>query len=200
MRQRVGFARALVLQPDLLLMDEPFSALDVLTAENLRNELMSLWTGQEFPTKAICVVTHNIEEAIVLADRVVVLSSNPGHVLAEFPIHLERPRDRRSPSFEALVDKLYGLLTGTGSATTLVEPGATPTSHPCPERPSAGWPGWSKSSMAKVGTSASPTSPPTWVSRPQTCCHSWTPPRCSTSCASAEPTSSSPHRQGFHHR
>ncbi|BBZ45612.1 ABC transporter ATP-binding protein [Mycobacterium parmense] len=132
MRQRVGFARALVLQPDLLLMDEPFSALDVLTAENLRNELMSLWTGQEFPTKAICVVTHNIEEAIVLADRVVVLSSNPGHVLAEFPIHLERPRDRRSPSFEALVDKLYGLLTGTGSATTLVEPGATPTSHPLP--------------------------------------------------------------------
>ena len=133
MRQRVGFARALVLQPDLLLMDEPFSALDVLTAENLRSELMSLWTGQEFPTKAICLVTHNIEEAIVLADRVIVLSSNPGRILAEFPIELERPRDRRSPSFEALVDKLYGLLTGTGPATTLVEPGtATPTSHPLP--------------------------------------------------------------------
>lgn len=133
MRQRVGFARALVLQPDLLLMDEPFSALDVLTAENLRSELMSLWTGQEFPTKAICLVTHNIEEAIVLADRVIVLSRNPGHILAEFPIDIERPRDRRSPSFEALVDKLYGLLTGTGPATTLVEPGsATPTSHPLP--------------------------------------------------------------------
>jgi len=133
MRQRVGFARALVLQPDLLLMDEPFSALDVLTAENLRSELMSLWTGQEFPTKAICLVTHNIEEAIVLADRVIVLSSNPGRILAEFPIDIERPRDRRSPSFEALVDKLYGLLTGTGPATTLVEPGsATPTSHPLP--------------------------------------------------------------------
>ena len=133
MRQRVGFARALVLQPDLLLMDEPFSALDVLTAENLRSELMSLWTGQEFPTKAICLVTHNIEEAIMLADRVIVLSSNPGRILAEFPIELERPRDRRSPSFEALVDKLYGLLTGTGPATTLVEPGtATPTSHPLP--------------------------------------------------------------------
>ena len=122
MRQRVGFARALVLQPDLLLMDEPFSALDVLTAENLRNELMTLWTGKEFPTRAICLVTHNIEEAILLADRVIVLSSNPGHILAELPVDLERPRDRRSPSFEALVDNVYGLLTGTGSATTLVEP------------------------------------------------------------------------------
>ena len=133
MRQRVGFARALVLQPDLLLMDEPFSALDVLTAENLRNELMSLWAGEDFPTKAICLVTHNIEEAILLADRVVVLSSNPGHILAELPIELERPRDRRSPSFEALVDKIYGLLTGTGAATTLVEPAtATPSSHPLP--------------------------------------------------------------------
>ena len=133
MRQRVGFARALVLQPDLLLMDEPFSALDVFTAENLRTELMTLWAGNDFPTKAICLVTHNIEEAILLADRIVVLSSNPGHILAELPIDLERPRERRSASFEALVDKVYGLLTGAGPTATLVEPEtATPASHPLP--------------------------------------------------------------------
>ena len=130
MRQRVGFARALVLQPDLLLMDEPFSALDVLTGENLRNELMTLWTGHDFPTQAICLVTHNIEEAIMLADRVVVLSTNPGRILAELPIELERPRDRRSPSFEALVDKLYGLLTGTGPVTPLVDSATAPNQPP----------------------------------------------------------------------
>src|ERR1700761_7848052 len=112
MRQRVGFARALVLRPDALLMDEPFSALDVLTAENLRNEVMTLWAQPDFPTKCICIVTHNIEEAVQLADRVLVLGSNPGRVKAEIPVYLPRPRDRRSPAFEVLVDQLYGILTG----------------------------------------------------------------------------------------
>ena len=110
MRQRVGFARALVLQPDALLMDEPFSALDVLTAENLRSELMTLWSRPDFPTKCIFIVTHNIEEAVLLADRVIVLGSGPGHIKADVPVALTRPRNRRGPAFESLVDDLYGLL------------------------------------------------------------------------------------------
>ncbi len=134
MRQRVGFARALVLEPDLLLMDEPFSALDVLTAENLRTELMSLWGRHDFPTKSICLVTHNIEEAVLLADRVVVLGANPGRVRAEVAVNLARPRDRRSPAFAAIVDSLYGLLTGSGPAEETPDPvAASPTSSPLPD-------------------------------------------------------------------
>jgi NitT/TauT family transport system ATP-binding protein len=124
MRQRVGFARALVVRPDALLMDEPFSALDVLTSENLRSELLDLWAGEreaEFPTKAIVLVTHNIEEAVQMADRIFVLSSNPGRLRAEIPNLLARPRDRRAPEFEALVDHLYGVMTGREP-----EPGGKP--------------------------------------------------------------------------
>ncbi|SFW74972.1 NitT/TauT family transport system ATP-binding protein [Amycolatopsis australiensis] len=133
MRQRVGFARALVLEPDLLLMDEPFSALDVLTAENLRTELMSLWEQDDFPTKSICLVTHNIEEAVLLADRVLVLGANPGHVRAEVLVELARPRDRKAPAFESLVDRLYDLLTGREPGETVPEPThATPTARPLP--------------------------------------------------------------------
>ncbi len=111
MRQRVGFARALVVDPDLLLMDEPFSALDVLTAENLRTELLELWQAGEFPAEAIVIVTHNIEEAVIFADRVIVLGTNPGRIRAELSIALPRPRDRRSAEFEALVDEIYGIMT-----------------------------------------------------------------------------------------
>lgn len=134
MRQRVGFARALVLEPDVLMMDEPFSALDVLTSENLRNELISLWAQPNFPTTCVCIVTHNIEEAVLLADRVLVLGSNPGHVRAEEHITLPRPRDRRSAAFEATVDRLYTILTeGGGAAAPAGVAAAGPLTHPLPD-------------------------------------------------------------------
>jgi NitT/TauT family transport system ATP-binding protein len=121
MRQRVGFARALVVEPDLLLMDEPFSALDVLTAENLRTELLELWGAGEFPAQAILIVTHNIEEAVTFADRVIVLGTNPGRIRRELSVRLERPRDRRDPDFGALVDEIYGIMTDRPSAAALTE-------------------------------------------------------------------------------
>ncbi|QDZ15476.1 ABC transporter ATP-binding protein [Humibacter ginsenosidimutans] len=133
MRQRVGFARALVLRPDALLMDEPFSALDVLTAENLRNEVMSLWAQPDFPTSCVCIVTHNIEEAVLMADRVLVLGANPGHIKAEVPIHLPRPRDRRSPAFESAVDTLYTLLVGEEQQTAATPALPTPSTYPLPD-------------------------------------------------------------------
>ena len=111
MRQRVGFARALVMQPKILLMDEPFSALDVLTAETLRTDLLDLWQEGRMPIKAILMVTHNIEEAVLMADRVLVLSSNPGRIASEIPVTLPHPRDRLNPEFRDLVEKIYALMT-----------------------------------------------------------------------------------------
>ena len=111
MKQRVGFARALVVEPEVLFMDEPFSALDVLTAESLRNELLELWLSKKMPTKAIFIVTHNIEEAVLLADRVIVLGRNPARVRADFPIELAHPRDRKSLRFVELVDYIYKIMT-----------------------------------------------------------------------------------------
>ena len=115
MRQRVGLARALAVEPAVLLMDEPFSALDALTAESLREEILQLWGDPALPPEAVVLVTHNIEEAIQLADRVVVMSRRPSHLLAEVPITLPRPRDRKSPAFYELTDRVYSLITEGGT-------------------------------------------------------------------------------------
>jgi len=119
MNQRVGFARALVVEPEVLFMDEPFSALDVLTAENLRNELLELWLNKKMPTSAIFIVTHNIEEAVMLADRVMVLGRNPARVRSDFNIRLKHPRDRKSARFVELVDYVYKVMTEPDSDHTL---------------------------------------------------------------------------------
>ena len=111
MKQRVGVARALVVEPEVLFMDEPFSALDVLTAETLRGELLELWLGRKIPTRAIFVVTHNIEEAVILADRIIVLGRNPAHIHAEFNVEIPYPRDRKETRFVELVDLIYRALT-----------------------------------------------------------------------------------------
>ncbi|MGW1868493.1 ABC transporter ATP-binding protein [Streptomyces mauvecolor] len=140
MRQRVGFARALVVEPDVLMMDEPFSALDVLTAENLRGELMELWESGQFPTRAIVLVTHNIEEAVLMADRIVVLGSRPyGTIRETFAVGLDRPRDRNAPAFEELIDRVYRTMTGRAKETRLpgrpegLEPDRrTPANTPLP--------------------------------------------------------------------
>ncbi len=111
MRQRVGFARALVVNPDILLLDEPFSQLDVLTAETLRNDLSELWTQRRIPTKGILMVSHNIEEAVEMADRILIFSSDPGRISAEVPVALSQPRAPDSAPFRQIVDQVYTLLT-----------------------------------------------------------------------------------------
>jgi len=111
MRQRVGIARALVTHPDVLLMDEAFSALDVLTGETLRGDILDLWDGKRIPTRGILIVSHNIEEAVMMADRIIIFSSDPGRVRHEIRIDLPRPRNADAPEVRALVDEVYGLMT-----------------------------------------------------------------------------------------
>jgi NitT/TauT family transport system ATP-binding protein len=111
MRQRVGFARALVVHPNMLLMDEPFSALDVLTAETLRTDFLDLWSEGRMPIKSVVLVTHNIEEAVLMCDRILVFGSNPGRVLTEIGVTLPQPRNRLDPAFRALVERIYVEMT-----------------------------------------------------------------------------------------
>ena len=140
MKQRVGFARALVVEPEVLFMDEPFSALDVLTAENLRGELLELWQSHKMPTRAVFVVTHNIEEAVLLADRIIVLGKNPATIRTDFRVVLERPRDRKDARFTNLVDYIYRVLTRPDLAPALepapaVAPRAKPKYQMLPHAP-----------------------------------------------------------------
>jgi NitT/TauT family transport system ATP-binding protein len=128
MRQRVGFARALVVHPNILLMDEPFSALDVLTAETLRTDFLELWSDGKLPIKGVILVTHNIEEAVLMCDRILLFSSNPGRIISEIAVDLKQPRNRLDPQFHDLVERIYVAMTartptplqiGTGPATTV---------------------------------------------------------------------------------
>ena len=142
MRQKVGFARAMAVEPELLCLDEPFSALDVLSAEALRGELMELWLSKSIPTQAILMVTHNIEEAVLMADRIVVMDKDPGHVVTEIPVTLRHPRHRKDTAFQALVDKVYAAVAGKIEPRRWAPRPASPADRPLPRASSTPWPVW----------------------------------------------------------
>ena len=125
MRQRVGFARALVVHPNILLMDEPFSALDVLTAETLRTDFLELWGDGKLPIKGVILVTHNIEEAVLMCDRILLFSTNPGRIISEIAVDLKQPRNRLDPQFRELVEKIYVAMTARKPAPTKIGTVAT---------------------------------------------------------------------------
>ena len=114
MKQRVGFARALVVEPQVMLMDEPFSALDILTSDTLKNDFLDLWVAKKTNLKSVIIVTHSIEEAVMMADRVLILASNPGRVVSELKINLSRPRHAHTPEFQELVDQIYSKMSEAG--------------------------------------------------------------------------------------
>ncbi len=154
MRQKVGFARAMAVEPELLCLDEPFSALDVLSAEALRGELLELWSSNAIPTQAILMVTHNIEEAVLMADRIVVMGKDPGRIVTEIPVSLRHPRQRKDTAFQAVRGRVYARRRRQGRSP---RPEVASAARPprCRGRGSTPWPAWWRSSPPRA---AAPTS------------------------------------------
>ena len=187
MRQRVGFARALVVHPNILLMDEPFSALDVLTAETLRTDFLDLWAEGRMPIKGVILVTHNIEEAVLMCDRVLVFGSNPGRILSEIKVTLPQPRNRLDPSFRELVERIYVEMTARPQGGARRAPGAIPgtwdrqRAAACLLQPAGRTDGGGRGRRRSTARPTCRRSPPTCRWRSTNCSRSPKPCRC---CAS----------------